>query len=39
MVNFEDAAAKASNLQEFMNIYGEAVSQDQMTAAQAARNA
>ena len=38
MVKFEDAAAKAGNLQEFMNIYGEAVSQDQMAAAQAARN-
>jgi twitching motility protein PilT len=39
MVKFEDAAAKAANLQEFMNIYGESVTQDQMTAAQAARNA
>jgi twitching motility protein PilT len=38
LIKFEDAAAKASNLQEFMNIYGEAVSQDQMAAAQAARN-
>jgi twitching motility protein PilT len=38
LIKFEDAAAKASNLQEFMNIYGESVSQDQMAAAQAARN-
>ncbi|HEY3414694.1 MAG TPA: type IV pilus twitching motility protein PilT [Armatimonadota bacterium] len=38
VVKFEDAAAKAGNLQEFMNIYGESVSQDQMAAAQAARN-
>lgn len=38
IVKFEDAAAKAGNLQEFMNIYGEAVSQDQMAAAQAARS-
>jgi len=38
VVKFEDAAAKAGNLQEFMNIYGEAVSQDQMAAVQAARN-
>lgn len=37
IVKFEDAAAKAGNLQEFMNIYGEAVTQDQMAAAQAAR--
>ncbi|HEY3268287.1 MAG TPA: type IV pilus twitching motility protein PilT [Armatimonadota bacterium] len=37
MVSFEEAAAKAGNLQEFMNIYGEAVSQDELAAAQAAR--
>lgn len=39
LVKFEDAAAKAANLQEFMNIYGESVTQDQMAAAQAARSA
>jgi twitching motility protein PilT len=38
IVKFEDAASKATNLQEFMNIYGESVTQGQMAAAQAARN-
>ena len=38
LVKFEDAAAKASNLTEFMNLFGENVSADQMAAAQAARN-
>lgn len=37
VVTFEDAAAKAGNLNEFINLFGEAVTQEQLSAAQALR--
>jgi twitching motility protein PilT len=38
LVKFEDAAAKASNMQEFLNLFGESVSDDQLRKAEAARS-